>query len=265
MKRKKIVFGLIIALSATMWFASCGTSEQYVLMNDIETPSKYAPPERHDLRIKKGDELQIVVAHRVPKVIEAFNQKISTIDTVSRLTSYKVTSDGYISMPVFDTVYVVGKTCRELEQYLVKRMENEGVAFGASVSVKILNFKVTVIGESTTGVFEFEEGSTLFDLLAKSNMIQGGNNIRRDKVLVMRDCDTVIRSEFINFLTTDIMYSPYFYLQQNDMFYVYPSTETIRRSNQTFDFWWSRLSVITSAMSLGTTLLLLINRWNSSK
>ena len=136
---KTVVFLAIMAIL----FASCGTVGDYVLLNDIETPSKYSPPKRYDLRIKKGDELQIVVAHRIPKVVEAFNQKISTVDSVSRITSYTVTSDGYISIPVFDTVYVVGKTCRELENYLVSRMESEGVAFGASVSVKILNFKVS--------------------------------------------------------------------------------------------------------------------------
>ena len=258
---KTVVFLAIMAIL----FASCGTVGDYVLLNDIETPSKYSPPKRYDLRIKKGDELQIVVAHRIPKVVEAFNQKISTVDSVSRITSYTVTSDGYISIPVFDTVYVVGKTCRELENYLVSRMESEGVAFGASVSVKILNFKVTVIGESATGVYEFEEGSTLFDLLAKSGMMGGGgggaaNGIRRDKVLIMRDCDSVIRSEFISFLTTDVMYSPYFYLQQNDVFYVYPTKETIRRSNRIFDFWWERLSIVTSVLSLGTTVWLLALR-----
>lgn len=264
MKKNHLLRFVASAVLTAVLFASCGTAEEYVLLNDIQAPSKYSPPQRHDLRIKKGDELQIVVAHRVPKVIEAFNQKISTVDSVSRLNSYTVSSDGYISMPVFDTVYVVGKTCRELEKYLVARMEEEGVAYGASVSVKILNFKVTVIGESSTGVFEFEEGATLFDLLAKSNMLRGtgsgANNIRRDKVLIMRDCDSVVRSEFINFLTTDVMYSPYFYLQQNDVFYVYPSTDVIRRSNQVFDFWWDRASILTSTLSLGTTLWLLILR-----
>lgn len=254
---------ILIAVLTVVLLASCGTAEQFVLMNDVRVPDNYPVPQRHDLTIKRGDELQILVAHRVPKVIEVFNQRISSIDTVSHINSYTVSSAGYITMPVFDSVSVVGMTCKELEKYLVNRMDSEGIAHGASVSVKILNFKVTVIGETTTGVYSFEEGATLFDLMAKTGMLSDdGDHVRRDKVMVMRDCDTAIVTDYLNFLSTDVIYSPYYYLQQNDVFYIYPSKTAIYRSNQRYDFWLSRWSIVTSTISFASSILSIIMIYN---
>ena len=248
---------LLLALLAT----SCGTSKKYVLLNDVHTPHEYTSPKRHDLHIKRGDDLQILVAHHIPELIEDFNKWVSGSDNGNSINTYRVNSHGYISYPIFDTIYVLGMTCRELEEYLERRITAEGRAINPTVHVKINNFKVTVIGESVTGVFEFdEENVTIFDLLAKANLMSGENNIRRDQVLIVRDCDTTLRTDLVSLLSTDIIYSPYYYLQQNDMVYVYPSKTTIRRSNQLLDYWWSRVSIVTTAVSVVTLILTLFNK-----
>lgn len=258
---KLSLLGMVMLLAT-----SCGTYEKYVLLNDVEVPKDYVATVRHDMKIKKGDNLQILVAHHLPKVVEVFNQKLSSIDgNNEKINTYVVNSDGFLNMPVFDSVRVVGMTCRELEKYLVDRMEAEGIAYGATVNVKIVNFKVTVIGESGRGVYTFnDDGATVFDLLATAGLAGGGNGgnggngeagIRRDKILVMREQDSVWHTEYISLLSTDLLYSPYFYLQQNDVFYVYPSKTAIRRSNQVVDFWVQRLSIVTTLVSMVALVL----------
>lgn len=253
----------------TILFASCGTAEKYVLVNDVEVKD-YVAPKRNTLHIKKGDELQILVAHKVPRVVEEFNQKVNTPgeEDHGAINTYLVNNDGYINFPILDTIYVVGMTCSELERELVRRIESEGLATGATANVRIRNFKVTVIGESRTDIYEFDdENVTIFDLVAEANLTNssggnnyGGSNIRRDKILIMRDCDTTIRMDYISLLSTDILYSPYYYLQQNDIVYVYPSQTAIRNSNRIFDFWWSRLSILTTAISAVSLVLTLLNK-----
>ena len=55
---------LFLAAAAALLATSCGTYKGYVLMNDIEAPAEYKAPVRHDLTIKKGDNLQIIVTHK---------------------------------------------------------------------------------------------------------------------------------------------------------------------------------------------------------
>ena len=255
---------LLIAVLGALMMASCGTFEEYVLINDIEAPGTMPLPERHDLKIKKGDELQIVVTHKIPQITEMFNQKINSLEHGEKISSFKVNNNGYINFPFFDTLKVEGMTCSELEMDLKKRIENAGLAYDPTINVHITNFKVTVIGESGTGIYNFsDENVSIFDLVAEASLVTrgagsssnvngAGSNIRRDKVLIIRENDSTMETAFVNLLKKDIFYSPYYYMQQNDIVYVYPSTTAIRRSNQLFDYWWTRVSILTSAASMIT-------------
>lgn len=252
----------VLFVAACLLLASCGTFKKSVLLNDIVVPSDYMAPTRHDLKIKKGDDLRIMVAHHNPKVVEMFNHSVSTspIGASEGKPSnvFHVNSKGYITMPIFDSVKVYGLTCQELETFLMQRLENEGIAYGATVNVKIAGYKVTIIGETGTGVYQFEDnGATVLDLVAKASLAGGlGNNTRRDKILVMRERDSIWQSDYISLLTTDLFYSPYFYLEQNDVFYVYPTQTSIWKSDDRFDYWWSRFGMITSLVSLATSILI---------
>ena len=270
---------LLIVLAAALLAASCGTVQEYVLLNDLDTDAYYKMQKPRDLKIKRGDELQIVVTHKLPQIVEMFNQSGITASAPmtsshqtrndSKMVEYTVNSDGYITFPILDTIKVEGMTCTELATHIANLIETGGYANKPTVHVKITNFKVTVIGESATGVFEFDdEHVTLLDLVAKANLTQGSNgggfgtNIRRDKILVMREVNGVLYSEFVNLLTKDVFYSPYFYLQQNDIVYVWPSQTAIRNSNRIVDFWLSRLSIATTAVSVVT---LFISLFHSNK
>ncbi|MBR1644421.1 MAG: polysaccharide biosynthesis/export family protein [Bacteroidales bacterium] len=264
MNRNRLQLSLILACFLCLLAVSCGTVEEYVLINDVATPHQYRAPNRVDLTIKRGDDLQILVAHHVPKLVENFNKWVSSEGNGNEINTYRVNSRGNISYPIFDSIYVLGMTCRELERYLERRMTEEGLVNSPTVHVKIKNFKVTVIGDNQTGVFEFdEENVTIFDLLAKANLLSGNNRTRRDKVLIIRDCDSTLMTDYLSLLSMDIIYSPYYFLQQNDIVYVYPSKSTIRRSNDLFDYWWARLSIITTAVSVGTLVLSLFNQKKS--
>ncbi len=265
----KIAKKLWIIIAVGLLAASCGTVEEYVLLNDLDIDSYYKMQPIHEPHIKRGDELRIVVTHKLPALTEMFNKKINSLENGESLVTYLVNEDGYINFPYLDTLRAEGLTCAELEQLISKKIEAAGYAVGANVNVRINNFKVTVIGESGTGIYTFEEQNpTIFDLVAKANLANGGTSgvagggmgIRRDKILVMREVNGVLNSDYISLLTKDIFYSPYYYLQQNDIVYVWPSQSAIRGSNRIFDFWWGRLSVVTTAVSVLTLFITLFQK-----
>lgn len=252
---------LMIALAA-LTLASCGTAKKYVMLNDLEAPSEVPAPPRHDLRIKKGDPLQVHIGHHDPVVLNLFNQvaTMASKETEKAANAYVVNSEGYVHLPIFDSLYVEGLTCNEVATLLTQRLEEEGIAYGATVSVRISGFKVTIIGETVSGVFEFEDnGATVLDLMARANMAGAtGEQTRRDRILVMRERDSIWETAYISLLSTDLFNSPYFYLEQNDVYYLYPTKSRIWRSNQSFDFWWNRISLITSLGSLVGTYLVYV-------
>ena len=79
----------------------------------------------------------------------------------------------------------------------------------------------------------------------------------------MREVDGVLNSDYISLLSKDILFSPYYYLQQNDVIYVWPSQTAIRGSNRIVDFWLSRLSIVTTAVSLVTLVVTLFSKKQS--
>ncbi|MBQ9587619.1 MAG: polysaccharide biosynthesis/export family protein [Bacteroidales bacterium] len=264
---KRIINKLFLFLGMALLATSCGTVEEYVLLNDLDVNTYYKMPPMEELHIKRGDELRIVVTHKLPQISELFNNKLNTLEEGQSLTTYSVNGDGYINFPLLDTIKVEGLSCTELEQLLSKKIADAGLATGTTVNVKITNFKVTVIGESATGIYEFDnERATIFDLIAKANLAQGNNSgnggisIRRDKILVMREVNGVLNSDYISLLSKDIIYSPYYYLQQNDVVYVWPSQTSIRGSNRIVDFWLGRVSIITTAVSLVTLFVTLFQK-----
>lgn len=252
---KQVILKVFLFVSVALLATSCGTFKKFVLLNDVEVPGEFMAPVRYDLKIKKGDEINVRVFHHDQQVMSLFNQVIaSSYETWNQGTTYKVHSNGYVDLPIFDSVKVSGLTCREVEAMLEKRMEDEGIAFGATVQVKLNGFKVTIIGESGTGVHKFEdEGATILDLVAQGGI--SSNATRRDKIVIMRECDSIFQTEYISLLSKDLFYSPYFYLQQNDIIYVHPKWTTIWQSNNTFDYVWSRIGFLTSAASLVLTYL----------
>ena len=242
-----------------MLATSCGTVEEYVLLNDLDVDTYYKMQPMPELHIKRGDNLRIVVTHKLPMLAEMFNNKINTVEGGESLTEYMVNGDGYINFPLIDTVKVEGLTCSEAEHLISQKIADAGLAYGATVSIKITNFKVTVIGEGTTGIYEFEDGkATIFDLIAKANIAQGGNGalgggigIRRDKILVMREVDGVLNSDYISLLSKDILFSPYYYLQQNDVIYVEPNNARAI-SSQNIPLY---LSMVTTLGSMATLIV----------
>jgi len=108
------------------------------------------------------------------------------------------------------------------------------------VNVKFSNFKVTVFGEvakPATYIMPTEK-VTLFDALSQAGdlTIYG----KRENVTVIRDTlDNKKNMVHLNLNSKNIISSPYFYLQPNDVVYVEPneskaaSTDAVRNRNIT--------------------------------
>jgi polysaccharide export outer membrane protein len=97
------------------------------------------------------------------------------------------------------------------------------------VTVGFLNRHVTMMGAVSPQVLPMvTDNMTILDALASSGDI--GARGRMDNVLVIREKDNAKEFKRVSLTDKSIFYSPYFYLQPNDIVYVEPMKEKTKTS-----------------------------------
>lgn len=137
------------------------------------------------------------------------------------MLGYLVNKSGEIELPILGTVKVEGLTTSEATA-LIK--EKASVYFkNPTVNVRLLNFRVTVLGEVTkpgTYSVDNERVSVLDAIGFAGDLTVYG---RRENVMLLRETAGVKKAIRMNLNDANIISSPYFYLLQNDVVYVEPT------------------------------------------
>ena len=209
------------------------------------------------------DILTITVSTVNPEAAAPFNLIVrpaltSTTSTISNsggaLQTYLVDNKGFIDFPVVGPIEVGGLTksmCEQLIHDKIKPYLN--AAENPVVTVRMSNYKISVLGEvNRPGMFTVgNEKINILEALAQAGdlTIYGV----RDKVKLIRE-DAKGRKEIhvINLNDANLISSPYYYLQQNDIVYVEPNKVKARNSavGQTTSLWFSATSILVSLTSL---------------
>ena len=252
----------IIILLATAMLASCQSYKKVPYLQDPgEAQRAVAEAKLYDARILPKDLLTIIVSCSDPELAEPFNLTVSTpvsntgnksLTSQPALQQYLVDNQGNIDFPVLGTIHLGGLTKGEAEQ-LVKDKLAPQFHRAPIVTVRMVNYKISVIGEvASPGTFTISnEKVNLFEALAMA----GDMTIYgiRDNVKLIRE-DNAGKREIItlNLNDTDILQSPYYYLQQNDIVYVTPNKTKAKTSNisTSTTIWFSVVGSLVSLASL---------------
>lgn len=215
----------------------------------------------YDAKIMPKDILQIRVFSTTPDAEAQFNlskttemkNNTSTADQGS-VYDYVVDNDGNIVFPVVGEITVGGLTKKEAENLIQSKIapymaEKENYM----VHVHQLNYKYSVLGEvRRPGMFTSQsEKITILEAIAQAGDLTLYGE--RDKVYLIRE-DSHGQKEFhrLNLNDANIVSSPYYYLQQNDVVYVEPNKAQARSSyfSSTSSMWLSVVSALTSISTL---------------
>jgi len=220
----------------------------------------------YDAHIKPKDILSITVISTEPEASKMYNLVMPQVGDVANQNSlftqpslqpYLVDNEGKINFPLFGKIKVEGLTRKDLEILLLAKMET---AFGKEkpiITIRFLNFSVNILGEVLKpGKFETSNDRlTIFEGLALAGdlTIYG----RRDNVKVLRE-NSDGSKEFITLNLNDkkVIYSPAYYLEQNDVVYVEPNKSKSKSSNYgaAESFGITSLSVLLTLTSLVFTV-----------
>ena len=263
--KKILVYAL--SLVAAIAITSCGNYKQVAYFQNIDSISLAASKGLHDARIMPKDMLTIMVTCTDPKAAQPFNLSYSQNSNyggsygASSYIPYLVDNDGCINFPVLGKIHVVGLTKREVENDIVKRIkpylaEDENPI----VTVTMSNYSVCVTGEvrSPGVITAANEKLTIIEALTRAGdlTIQG----KRPNILLIRErADGQKEHHRLNLNDAEIINSPYYYLQQNDIIYVEPNKIKARTATvDTSVTYW--LGLTSSVISLSTLLITILKK-----
>lgn len=264
---RKIFLGCILT-AAMMGGTSCSSYKSALYMQESDKFNETSKSQLYDFRIMPKDELTILVSTTDPEASAPFIRKFgqskefggtsTTGMQGANLLNYLVDNNGCIDFPVLGMVKVVGMTTRECEAHF-RELLKPYLKEVPNVTVSTSNYKFSVLGEvGAPGTYSTtNEKMTVFEALA----LAGDMTLFsvRDDVQLMREDATGKRQIYTLDLTqADIANSPYFYIQQNDVFYVKPTKSKVYSNtfNTNASMWFTLLSLVTSV----TTLVIALTR-----
>ncbi len=223
---------MLAAVAGAMLFASCGTTEEIAYVNDATRDSAMTISGKFTNGIQANDLLNIYVESETPLATIPFNQETNKIAVsegtvmnpgASAVSGYLVSNAGTITFPVLGEIQVLGMTHAELAAELQKRLRDQGHILDAVVTVKLMNFKVSVLGDVANPgqIMATGERLTIFEALSMVGdlTIYG----QRTNVMVIREENGVRTIGELDLSSKDVFNSPYYYLHQNDVVYVEPN------------------------------------------
>ncbi|MBR1548982.1 MAG: polysaccharide biosynthesis/export family protein [Prevotella sp.] len=266
---KRIPFIAAIAAAVAM-LASCGSVKNVAYIQNSDTINLSNSSFLYDARIMPKDILTITVNTVDQEASAPFNLTIASqmnssggrvvLNNSGRtLQTYLVDNDGRIDFPVLGPLEVGGLTKSECEKMIHdKIMPYLNEAENPVVTVRMSNYKISVLGEvNRPGMFNVSnEKINIFEALAQAGdlSIYGV----RDKVkLIREDASGTKEIHTLNLNDANLINSPYYYLQQNDIIYVEPNKVKARNSavGQTTSLWLTSTSILISLTSLMYNIL----------
>ncbi len=267
MKNKHHKWGLFV-LPLTFLFFSCQTSKQLTYFRDLSDTAALqtisttkTPP----LQLQADDQVQLTISSPSAEASKFFNlmaaspsaqltnaagQTSATQSAPSFINVYTVSTEGSITLPVLGDIQAAGLTLSELKQKVIQALTP--YLTHPIVSTRLINFKVTVIGEVNkpfTVPVTGEKINVLEAIGASGDMTIFG---ARKKVKVIRKLpDGQTEVARLDFNSSSTFQSPYFNLRQNDIVYIQPNKNKNFLANNT-TFW---ASLVLSVASIVTVIL----------
>ncbi len=256
-KYSNLILVLLVALAT-----SCSAPKNVAYLwnsDDVDlSQSQYL----YDAKIMPKDVLTITVNTVNPEAAAPFNLTVPTsFNNQSRSTysqpilqTYLVDNEGTIDYPVLGRIKVGGLTKRECETMIHDKIKpylnaNEKPV----VTVRMSSYSISVLGEvARPGSYQVSrEKINILEALAQAGdlTIYG---VRENVKLIREDSKGKKQIYHINLNDANLLTSPYYYLQQNDIVYVEPNKVKARNSTvgQTTTLWFSATSILISMASL---------------
>ena len=249
MNRKFLFLSLLL-------LSSCATKKDLYYfqdIDDIEIQNSYKY-----LNIQPGDILDIQIKALNPESVLIFQRQSALLQQNVQIQSrsidgYLVGDDNTINLPLIGSISTSGLNTNSLSNEIVDKLTP--FIKNPSVNVRILNFRVSILGEvNRPGTYTFlEERVSIPQAIGQAGDLTINGD--RNNILLIRDLDGVKTNEFIDLTKSDFINSSNYYLNQNDVLYIRPINAKVKSSGLV-----GNASTLVSILSLAVSLFIVITR-----
>jgi polysaccharide export outer membrane protein len=248
-----------IAILIMAFMSSCATKKDIILFQDLEeNVSKEVVYAARKIQI--NDIIDVKISTLNPEIAIPYNSgggasaPIQNIELL-KLQGYLVTADGTISLPILGDIQVTNKTIVEIQNDIQQTLEEDGHLLNATVVVRVLNAKVTVLGEVVKpGTYSYtEQFITLPQALGYAGDVTIGAN--RKEIWLIREEQGARQYYKIDLTKTDWFDTPAYTIKQNDIIYVYPNEVKVKSAG-----YIGNTGTVLSVVSILITTYVLLTR-----
>ena len=241
---KKIVTPIVLFCMVLAMVSSCVSTKDVPYMKNADVVDLTSSRGLYDAKIMPKDLLTITVNTLNADASAPFNVGSASTATQGNSTSvnnqgYLVDNNGDSEFPLVGNIHVEGLTKTQCQDVIRE---------------KILPYRVTVLGEvGRPGVIPVSsEKMSIFEALAQAGdlTIYG---VRNNVMLIREDQVGQKSIHRLNLNDANIINSPYYYLQQNDVIYVEPNKVKAKNSDV-----GTSTTMIFSVVGLVTSLATLV-------
>jgi len=242
---KLVNFGFVLVV---VLLSGCKSYEKVAYLqqsgSDAEFPDSVQSPIPSPI-IKVGDLFMITINTNTPEAAMPFNLPLVPAGDFSStysgnnssylsyglgMQNFLVDMEGNLTFPVIGKMKAAGLTKLELEKKIKEAVYPKYITEEPIILVRYLNFKVSVLGEVMrpgSFIIDNEKLSILEALALAGDMSIYG---KRNSVLLIRENGGNRETVRLDIRNKNLVNSPYFYLQQNDVIYVEPNDSKARSS-----------------------------------
>ena len=257
----------IVILTMVVLLGSCSSGKDVPYFQNIDEISLAGSKGLYDAKIMPKDMLTITVSTTDPAAAAPFNLSVgNTVGASGQLSNgagnlqgYLVDNDGNINFPVIGHMHVQGMTKSQCQDMIrEKLLPYMAATENPIVTVRMSSYRVTVTGEvNRPGVIPVStEKMSIVEALAQAGDLTVYG--KRDNIMLIREDETGQKKMVrLNMNDANLINSPYYYLQQNDIIYVQPNSVKAKNAGigPSTTLWFSFIGIVTSISSLLVNIL----------
>jgi len=238
--------------------SSCASKEDIYYLQDAELNAVGGFVYQSSL-IQPNDILKITVDSSEPLTSLPYNRGTAAGASqniqVMQLEGYLVDSKNIINFPVLGPISTLNLTIQDLAEFIKKELIERGHLTDPNVIVRLLNAKVTILGEvKAPGTYNFtEQNITLMQALGYAGDLT--INGKRDDILITREVNGVRQVTHINLTSAKFMKSPYYFVKPNDVIIVNPNEPKVKSAG-----FVGNVGTVATVISLVLSVTILLTR-----
>ena len=262
---KVLVKMATVLIVAIIVLGGCTSQKELMYLSNLDDTAaqQFFPMQRPDYRVQYQDILYVDIFTMNAEMNTLLNPSLASgtyniyrDESNIYVYGYTVSDSGFISLPIIGEIYVVGKTLNEIKEDI--QIQASKYLKDATINVKLLSFKFSVIGEvNNPGSYtNFNNQLTVLDAIAMGGDITDFGD--RSKVLVVRPAKEGSTTFRINLQDVNLLQSEGYFLLPNDIVIVEPIKSKPFQLNLPIT-----TLLITTTLSTVSTLILLLSFINS--